>query len=76
MTGISHIPHCYGYLVAMITKRYLNNSFVLSPIEFIFERRFLRTISISHIPCYYGKLVVMAARVKPGNKQHPGLLSA
>ena len=25
MIGISHIPHCYGNLVAMVTKRYLNN---------------------------------------------------
>ena len=33
-------------------------------------------ISISHIPCYYGNSVVLAARVKHGNKQHPGLLSA
>ena len=37
MIGISHIPHCYGYLVAMVTNRYLNNHFVLSPIEFIFD---------------------------------------
>ena len=37
MIGISHIPHCYSYLVAMVTKRYLNNSLVLSPIEFIFD---------------------------------------
>ena len=35
MIGISHMPYCYGYLVAMVTKRTLNNSFVLSPIEFI-----------------------------------------
>ena len=31
MIGISHIPYCYGYLVVMITKRYLNNSIVLNP---------------------------------------------
>ena len=36
MIGISHMSHCYGYLVSMAKKRYLNNSFVLSPIEFIF----------------------------------------
>ena len=29
MIGISHIPYCYGYLAAMVTKRYINNSFVL-----------------------------------------------
>ena len=29
-------------------------------------------IRISHIPCCYGNSVVMAARVKPGNKQHLG----
>ena len=29
-------------------------------------------IRVSHIPCYYGNSVVMAARVEPGNKQHPG----
>ena len=33
-------------------------------------------ISISHIPCYHGNIVVLAARVKPVNKQHPRLLSA
>ena len=49
MIGISHIPHCYGYLVVMATKIYLNNSFVLSPIEFIFDMGFPRMISISHI---------------------------
>ena len=32
-----HVPHCYGYLVDMVTKRYLNNSIVFSPIEFIFD---------------------------------------
>ena len=35
MIGISQIHHCYGHLVAMVTKIYLNNSFVLSPFEFI-----------------------------------------
>ena len=29
-------------------------------------------ISISHVLCYYGSSFVMVARVKPGNKQHPG----
>ena len=29
-------------------------------------------IGISHIPCCYGNSVVMAAKVKPGNKQHLG----
>ena len=72
MIGISHISHCYSYLVAMATKRYLNNSFVVSPIEFIFDMGIFRTIS--HIPFYYSNSVVMANRVKPGNKQHPGLL--
>ena len=77
MIGISHIPYCYCYLVAMVTKRYLNNSFVLSSTGFIFDIwRFLRMISTSHIPCYYGNSVFMAARVKPGSKQHPELLSA
>ena len=33
-------------------------------------------IGISHMPCYNGNLVVLAARMKPGNTQHPGLLSA
>ena len=37
MINISHIPHCYGQLVAMVSKRYLNISFVLSSIEFIFD---------------------------------------
>ena len=37
MIGISHIPYRYGYLVAMTTKRYLNNSFLLSPIGSIFD---------------------------------------
>ena len=37
MIGISHISQCYGYLVALVTKRYIDNSFVLSPIEFIFD---------------------------------------
>ena len=37
MTGISHVPHCYDYLVAMVNKRYLKNSLVLTPIEFIFD---------------------------------------
>ena len=38
MIGIILIPHCYGYLVVMATKRYLNNSFVLlSSIQFIFD---------------------------------------
>ena len=37
MIGISHIPHCYGYLVAMVNKRYFNNSFVVSPFEFIYN---------------------------------------
>ena len=31
-------------------------------------------LSISPITCYYGDSVVLAAGVKPGNKQHPGLL--
>ena len=31
MIGISHIPDYDGNLVAMVTKRYLNNSFVVSP---------------------------------------------
>ena len=42
MIGIRNIPHCYGYLVAMVTKRYLNNSFVLSPTEFIFDMEVLK----------------------------------
>ena len=37
MTGTSHILNCYGYLVTMVTKRSSNKSFVLSPIEFIFD---------------------------------------
>ena len=36
MIGISHIPHFYGYLVAMVTETYINNSFALSPIGFKF----------------------------------------
>ena len=36
MISMSHLTHCNGNLVAMVTKRYLSNSFVLSPIEFIF----------------------------------------
>ena len=39
MVSINCIPHCYGYLVVMVTKRYLNNSFVSSPIEFIFDMK-------------------------------------
>ena len=31
------MPYCYGYLVAMVTKIYLNNSFVLRTIGFIFD---------------------------------------
>ena len=34
---ISKPFNCYGYLVTMVTKRYLYYSFVLSPIEFIFD---------------------------------------
>ena len=41
MIGISHIPYRYGYLVAMVIKRYLKNSFVLSPIGFIFDMKVL-----------------------------------
>ena len=37
MISISPIPLFYGYLVAMITKSYLNNSFVLSPIGSMFD---------------------------------------
>ena len=33
MIGIIHIRYCYGYLIAMVTKRYLNNSFI----GFIFD---------------------------------------
>ena len=40
MTGISHIPYCYGHLVAMVTPKYLNNSFVLSHIGYIFDMEF------------------------------------
>ena len=36
--GIIHIPHCCCYLVAMVIKRYVNNSFVLSPTEFILDK--------------------------------------
>ena len=32
-----HIPYCCSYLVAMVTKRYLYNSLVLSPIGSIFD---------------------------------------
>ena len=39
MIGISHIPYHYDYLVAMVTKRYLNNFFVLSPNGFKFDRK-------------------------------------
>ena len=38
MICLSHLSHCYGYLVAMVTKRYLSKYFVLSPIEFIFGK--------------------------------------
>ena len=37
MTGISHTPYCHSYLVAMVTKQYLNNSFVLSYVGSIFD---------------------------------------
>ena len=37
MIGISRIPYRYGYLVVMLTKGDFNNSFVLSPIGFIFD---------------------------------------
>ena len=37
MIGISHISYCCDYLVAMVTKRYLNNSLILSLIGFIFD---------------------------------------
>ena len=33
MTGISHIPCCYGSSVAMASRMKLNSSFVLSCIE-------------------------------------------
>ena len=63
-------------LVAKVTKRYFNNSFVLSPIEFIFDVEVHKDDKHQPIPCYYGNSVVMAVRVKPGNKQHLRLLSA
>ena len=75
MIGINHIPHRYGNSVAMVTKRYLNNSFVLSPIGSIFDMEVFRMISISHIPCHHGNSVFLEAKEKPGNKQHPGSLS-
>ena len=37
MIGISHIAYFYGYLVVMASNRYLSNSFILSPIGFIFD---------------------------------------
>ena len=37
MISIGHRPYCYGYLVAIVTKRLLNNSFISSPIGFIFD---------------------------------------
>ena len=37
MISISYIPYCYGYLVAMVTKGFLNNTLILSPIGFIFD---------------------------------------
>ena len=42
---------------------YVNNFFVLSFIEVIFGRSFLRMIGISHIPHCYGNLVTMATTV-------------
>ena len=36
MTGISHMSHCCGNSVAMATRVKINNSFVLSRIEFTF----------------------------------------
>ena len=59
-----HQPHCYGYLVAMVTKRYLNNTFVLSPIEFVFDMDFPK--DDKHQP----------HTLLQCNKQHPGSLSA
>ena len=39
MIGIRHIPYRYGYLVAMVTKRYLNNSFAVSSVGSIFDMK-------------------------------------
>ena len=47
-------------------------SFILSPIGSYLIWMFSKMLSISHIPCCYGNSVVIAARAKPGNKQHPG----
>ena len=41
MIGINHIPHHYGNSVAIVTKRYLSNSFVLSLIGSIFDMEVL-----------------------------------
>ena len=39
MIGINYIPHYYGNSVTMVTKRYLNNFFALSPIGSIFDKK-------------------------------------
>ena len=43
----------------------LNNSLVLSRIEFKFGRKFFGTIGINHIPRCYGNSVAIATKVKP-----------
>ena len=37
MIGINQNPHRYGNSVAKVTKRYLNNSFVLGSVGSIFD---------------------------------------
>ena len=37
MIGINYIPQRYGNSVAMVTRRHLNNSFVLCPIGSILD---------------------------------------
>ena len=53
MINIRHIPHCYGYYVAMVTKIYLSNYFVLSPIDFIFGTE-LHWRHIMAARCFFG----------------------
>ena len=64
MIGIS------TYLVAMVIQMpwqpewNVSNSFVLSPIEFIFGMELLWDERHQHIPRCYGNIVAMSTRVK------------
>ena len=61
---MSHIPGCFGNLVAMAT-RVKPLTFCLSHIEFIFRLEIPGGNRLSHTHRCYGSLVAMATTVKP-----------